>query len=196
MTFVQPALFAAVLTAGAGAAMPAAAASNETEMAMAGEPGSQVTVLTAEWERAKKGALAYIDAMPEEHLGFKPVPEVRSFAQQWLHVAGANYMFGSTISGKKSPYSPNDGEKLENSPEYAKSKAALRDFVAKSYDFMIEGIQGLDDNKLAENIDFFKMKLTRSLLSAKALEHHAHHRGQTTTYLRLKGITPPSEMLF
>jgi uncharacterized damage-inducible protein DinB len=34
------------------------------------------------------------------------------------------------------------------------------------------------------------------VLLAKAMERHAHHRGQTAIYLRLKGVKPPSERLF
>ncbi|HYH03497.1 MAG TPA: DinB family protein, partial [Bacillota bacterium] len=31
---------------------------------------------------------------------------------------------------------------------------------------------------------------------AKVFEHQAHHRGQTTVYLRLAGIKAPEEKLF
>ncbi|WP_303316192.1 DinB family protein [Flavivirga abyssicola] len=33
-------------------------------------------------------------------------------------------------------------------------------------------------------------ELTEKLIDV--LNHNAHHRGQMTTYLRMKGITPPS----
>jgi uncharacterized damage-inducible protein DinB len=38
--------------------------------------------------------------------------------------------------------------------------------------------------------------MPRSLLLAKALEHHAHHRGQAAVYLRLVGVAPPNQRLF
>ncbi|MBO0721263.1 MAG: damage-inducible protein DinB, partial [Blastocatellia bacterium] len=31
---------------------------------------------------------------------------------------------------------------------------------------------------------------------AASFEHQTHHRGQTTIYLRLKGVTPPGEKLY
>ncbi|HZF37583.1 MAG TPA: hypothetical protein VE715_02060, partial [Blastocatellia bacterium] len=34
------------------------------------------------WKRARKWTLDYIDAMPENAMGFKPTPEIRSFAEQ------------------------------------------------------------------------------------------------------------------
>lgn len=39
-------------------------------------------------------------------------------------------------------------------------------------------------------------KNIRAVGIGKAFEHQTHHRGQTTVYLRLKGITPPAEKLF
>ncbi|MDQ6769924.1 MAG: DinB family protein [Gemmatimonadota bacterium] len=47
-----------------------------------------------------------------------------------------------------------------------------------------------------EDVAFFRLQMPRSLILAKALEHHAHHRGQAAVYLRLTGITPPSQRLF
>lgn len=150
----------------------------------------------AEWTRAKLGTQEYIDAMPEDGLGLKPTPEIRSFAGQFIHIAGTNYMFASNVSGTENPYEPRKGKDPEKMPELTKTKAALREFVLGSYDAVIQAIQKQDAAALQEEVPFFNMKMTRSLLLAKALEHHAHHRGQSTIYLRLKGITPPSERLF
>jgi hypothetical protein len=47
------------------------------------------------------GAKEYIEAMPEDALGFKPTPEIRSFAEQMLHLAGGNYMFAAGPRAKK-----------------------------------------------------------------------------------------------
>src|ERR1700744_2785752 len=60
--------------------------------------------MVAEWQRAKDYTRSYLDAMPEDGYAFKPTPEIRSFAQQMLHLADANYLFASSASGK--PNSP------------------------------------------------------------------------------------------
>ncbi|HEX3385894.1 MAG TPA: DinB family protein, partial [Mucilaginibacter sp.] len=57
----------------------------------------------AEWQRAKTYTKAYMDAMPEDGYGFKPTPEIRSFAQQMLHIADANYIFATVASDKPNP---------------------------------------------------------------------------------------------
>ena len=65
-----------------------------------------------------------------------------------------------------------------------------------SYDFVIAGIKEMDEKKLDEPVKIFNMDMTRGIALSKAFEHQTHHRGQTTVYLRLKGITPPKEKLF
>ena len=157
---------------------------------------NRVNLLVTEWMRAKTGVQEYIDAMPEDGIAFKPTPEIRSFAEHYLHVAGTNYAFASTASGRDNPYDTMKGKNPEQMEDLKQDKAGLLEFVMASYDFMINAVKGLSDSALDEDVEFFKMKMRRDVLLAKAMEHHAHHRGQTTIYLRLKGITPPSERLF
>jgi uncharacterized damage-inducible protein DinB len=157
------------------------------------EPKDRLATMVAEWERARLGTLEYLDAMAEEHIGFKPTPEIRSFAEQYLHIANGNYMFASRATGAKNPH---EGQNLEKREELLKSKAALREAVLASYDFVIAAVKGLSEAQLDEPVEVFRMKMPRYLALTKGIEHHAHHRGQTTIYLRLNGVTPPSERLF
>jgi uncharacterized damage-inducible protein DinB len=159
-------------------------------------PKERATILVAEWSRARLGVKEYIEAMPEEAIGFKPTPEIRSFAEQMLHLAGGNYMFAAVASGKPNPWDFTKGKDPVNVPEFKQSKAALLKFVMDSYDFAIEAVKGLTPSQLDEMVQLFSMKMPRHLVLTKGIEHAAHHRGQTTIYLRLKGITPPGERLF
>jgi uncharacterized damage-inducible protein DinB len=156
----------------------------------------RVNLLVTEWMRAKLGVQEYIEAMPEDGITFKPTPEIRSFAEQYLHVAGTNYAFACGASGRDNPHDMMKGNDPEQMEELKQDKAALLEFVMGSYDFMIDSVKGLSDAVLDEEVEFFKMKMRRDVLLGKAMEHHAHHRGQTSIYLRLQGIAPPSERLF
>jgi uncharacterized damage-inducible protein DinB len=155
----------------------------------------RVATLAAEWERAKAGTQDYLEAVGADHLGFRPAQESRSFAEQFLHLASTQYVFAASATGRANPLDPSSGdpekdEKLKGDPE------AFRKFVLDSYDFMIDGVRAIDSSALDEEVAFFRRQMPRSLLLAKALEHHAHHRGQAAVYLRLAGITPPSQRLF
>ncbi len=147
-----------------------------------------------EWTRAKDYTKEYLDVMPEDGLGLKPTPDIRSFAEQMLHLASANFGFAAQAIGTANPYA---GKNLEKSEEHLKSKAALTKLVLESYDFMIESIKGFDTAKSNEAIKLFgRMDTTRGIAVAKCFEHQTHHRGQTTIYIRLKGVKPPNEKLF
>ena len=152
--------------------------------------------MVAEWQRAKKYTKAYLDAMPEDGYGFKPTPEIRSFAQQMLHISDANYVLATVASDKPNPIGEtlaNDGlnEKTASPTKEATTKA-----VMDSYDFVISTLQNMTPEQLQETTKFAKYDITRSGLFGKVFEHQTHQRGQTTIYLRLKGVTPPAEMLF
>ena len=143
------------------------------------------------WKRAKKWTLDYIDAMPDSAMGFKPTPEVRSFAEQMLHLAFWNFGLIEAAGGKASPYGK-DQATLEKRDDL-KTKAELRKVVEASYDNVLTAIAGIDEAKLLEQVTYFNSKVTWLTVLTYALDHQTHHRGQTTIYLRLKGVTPPPE---
>lgn len=147
--------------------------------------------LVREWERAKAYTKAYLDAMPESGYALKPTPEMRSFADQMLHLTDANLNFAAAASGKKSAVAG----PLEKTTD--KSKGTVSKEVLAAYDFVIESIKSLTPEQLHEKVKLFgKFDLTREQAFEKAFEHQTHHRGQTTVYLRLAKVTPPQEQLF
>jgi len=143
------------------------------------------------WKRARKWTLDYIDAMPENAMSFKPTPEIRSFAEQMLHLAFWNCALAESVGGKANPHGKTQ-ETLERRDD-VKTKAALRKVVEESYDNLLAAVAGLDEAKMLEQVSLFNTKMTRLSVLVAALDHQAHHRGQTTIYLRLKGLTPPPE---
>ena len=156
-------------------------------------PESLKANMIKDWERAKAFTKEYIEAMPEDGINFKATPEVRSFAEQFLHLTNGTVWLISNGTGATSTYA---GKDLEKTPEYKASKAALLKVVMDGYDYAISSIQALDTKKYAEKFKSGQMETERINWINKAFEHQTHHRGQTTIYLRLKGITPPAEKLF
>jgi len=153
---------------------------------------SQIDEIVKEWERAKAYTKEYLDAMPESGYSLKPTPEMRSFAEQMLHLTDANYSFASAATGKEIP---SDKAGLEKTAD--KSKENVTKLVLDGYDFVINSMQSMSPEKLNENTKLFgNFEMTRGTALAKCFEHQTHHRGQTTVYLRLAGTTPPQEKLF
>jgi uncharacterized damage-inducible protein DinB len=147
--------------------------------------------MVAEWQRAKVYTKEYLDKMPDDGYAFKPTPEIRSFAQQMLHLADGNYFLVSTGISKPNPRGENSAEKT-----VAPTKEAVTKAVMDSYDWVISTLQAMTPAQMQETIKFANQDISRSGMFGKAFEHQTHHRGQTTVYLRLKGLTPPAEKLF
>ncbi|WP_432417393.1 DinB family protein [Anseongella ginsenosidimutans] len=118
--------------------------------------------------------------------------EMRSFAEQLLHLADANYGFASPATGIKSPFAQRELEKTAD-----KSKSNVSRIVLASYDFVIDNIKKMSEEQLDEAIKLFgSFDMTKRMALIKVFEHQVHHRGQTTVYLRLAGVKPPEEKLF
>jgi uncharacterized damage-inducible protein DinB len=145
-----------------------------------------------EWERSKAYTQDYLNTMPADKYSFKAVDSIRSFAQQMLHLASANAFLMSVATGAKPPF---DARGLEGRAS-AQTKDSVAYFVNTSYDFAIKAVKELDESKLGETVSAMGRTATRYAFLLKSLEHQAHHRGQTTIYIRLQGIRPPNERLF
>ena len=151
-----------------------------------------VNEIVKEWERAKTYTREYLDAMPEAGYALKPKPEMRSFAEQMLHLTDANYGFTAAAAAVQVPAGGGQAEKTTD-----KSKANVTKLVMEGYDFVISSVKGMTPAQLAENTKLFgQFEMTKGMAIAKCFEHQTHHRGQTTVYLRLAGVTPPAEKLF
>jgi uncharacterized damage-inducible protein DinB len=152
--------------------------------------------MIADWTRAKAGAVEFIEAMPEALLGYKPAADVFSFAEQFIHICWANYGFASKAAGRENPCVVTNGNDFSAHEDMRTSKAALLEFARGSYDFVLDSIAALTPEAMGEKFQFHRSELTRATAFSKALEHHAHHRGQCAVYFRLNGLKPPSERLF
>ncbi len=113
-----------------------------------------------------------------------------------LHLSDINYFFASVAIDKPNPV----GETLAAHNVNEKTVSPMKDAVIKavmdSYDWLINILQNMTPDQLQEATKFFDYDITRGGIFGKAFEHQTHQRGQTTIYLRLKGITPPVEQLF
>ncbi len=157
------------------------------------KPAARKDAMIAAWERAKAYTKEYLEAATDEVYNFRPTPEMRSFGEQMHHLAVDNYILvNAATAGVTGPAKFRDLEK-----ETLKTKAEITNAVLDSYDFVITTIKSLDEAKLDTMVKMFnKWDTTIEEGLDKAFEHQTHHRGQTTVYLRLKGITPPPEKLF
>jgi len=122
--------------------------------------------------------------MPEENYSFKPTPEVRAFGQLVGHVADASYTFCSQAIGETIP--PKDIEKTKTSK--ADLVAALKDGVA----YCNKAFDSMTDAKGSQLVKVFNFDLAKLTVLSINTAHTDEHYGNMVTYLRLKGIVPPT----
>jgi uncharacterized damage-inducible protein DinB len=152
-----------------------------------GAPQPISDALRAQWAGAKKNIRDSAIDVPEAIYSFKPVDSVRTFGQIVAHTAGANYEFCSAAKGEKSP-------QAENAFESLATKAA----IVKAYDDSTAYCDGvfktLTDKTATETITmpFGMGKAPRISALMGNVGHLNEHYGNLVTYMRLKGIVPPT----
>ena len=157
----------------------------EKMQAPATPPANPITVSEKGLYSFMSGAVVKAaEKMPEENYAFKPTPEVRSFGQLVGHVADANYMFCASASGEANP--AKNIEKTKTSK--ADLVAAVKDAVA----YCNAAFDGTTDAKGSEMVKLFGFNLAKLTLFSLNTAHTDEHYGNMVTYMRLKGIVPPT----
>src|SRR5579859_1044793 len=128
--------------------------------------------------------VAAAEKMPEQNYSFKPAPDVRSFGQLVGHVADAQYFFCSTATGEPNP--KKDIEKTKTAK--ADLVAALKDAVA----YCDKAYAGMTDAQGSQTVKFMNYDTAKLTMLSINTAHTDEHYGNMVTYLRIKGITPPS----
>jgi uncharacterized damage-inducible protein DinB len=131
------------------------------------------------------------DAMSAEDFGFKPTPDVRSFAQLVGHVINANLFFCSQAKGEAMPATTN----FERVADKAALIKGLTDALVYC-DALYESTSDADLNQAVTLSGFPGMNpkttTTRGAVLMFNTTHNNEHYGNMVVYLRLKGKLPPS----
>ena len=166
--------------------LPVVLSSQQAPKAAPAAPANPITA-------SEKGVYSFVstavvgaaEKMPEENYSFKPTPDVRAFGQLVGHVADANYMFCSQATGDANP-SQGSIEKTKTSK--ADLVAALKDAVA----YCNKAFDAMTDAKGGETVQFHAFHLAKLTMFSLNTAHTDEHYGNMVTYLRIKGIVPPT----
>ncbi len=145
--------------------------------------GGSMAAVKPLYEMSKNWIVKSAEQMPEANYSFKPTPEVRSFGQLIGHVANAQYEFCVPAKGEASP-NKTDWEKTTAKADLVKG---LKDAFA-----YCDALYDMPDAKAMEQVDFFGRKGSRLYVLMFNVSHNSEHYGNIITYLRLKGMVPPS----
>lgn len=147
--------------------------------------GSSVMAATRpHYERTKGWIVKAAEQVPESLYTFRPTPEVRSFGELVGHVANSHYFFCARALGEQPKQT--DYEKT------ATTKAALVEALQGSFAYCDRAYQ-LSDAQATTGTPAANGR-TRVPLDALVFNvaHDSEHYGNMVTYMRMKGLVPPS----
>jgi uncharacterized damage-inducible protein DinB len=135
------------------------------------------------YDGIKTNIIRSAEQMPEANFSFKPVPEVRTYGQLLGHIANASYMFCALGSGEANPSQVNFEETTD--------KAGLVKAVRDAFTFC-DRAYAINDAKAMEKVQVFGSERDRMYALVMNIGHLNEHYGNIVTYLRIKGLVPPS----
>ena len=162
-----------------------------------GHPLAQTATLSGDlltdWRQQKRMMMGIAEAMPEETFSFKPTEAQRTYAEQILHIAGANvYLMGHLGGSAAAPDVDRTDFKVFGLP--ATSKAVVLEALSEGYDYGIAVLQEFSDEQLLQTVAGppYLGNVTRVKMAYFTLSHAMDIYGQMAVYLRLNDVTPPA----
>ena len=125
------------------------------------------------------------DKLPAEAFGFRPSHDVRTAGELFGHIANAEYNYCAIVAGEPNP------NKISIEKE-KKTKAELIESLKAAFAYCEKAYAGVNDDKIGKKVKVGQTE--RNLLGLMWYNNsHANEQyGNLVTYLRVRGIVPPS----
>ena len=136
------------------------------------------------FNNVKNNVLRSADKVSDELWNYKPTPEIRSFGELFAHIADGQYEFCGPVKEGK----PTTMDTVEKT---MKTKAAVVAKLKEAFAFCdATWVMLTPENALQPPTPGGRMTRIGSMDFNTA--HTFEHYGNLVTYMRLKGIVPPS----
>ena len=134
-------------------------------------------VLIARWSEIGDKMVKLAEEFPEDRYDARPVPGVRSFAEQLRHVAFWNGYVHKTLRRENV-----DGEANELPRDRYPTKSEIVTVLRQTFDDVKTELANGSARPSASDVD--------TLITF--IEHGGEHYGQLVVYSRLNGVVPPA----
>ncbi|MBL0170942.1 MAG: DinB family protein [Gemmatimonadaceae bacterium] len=172
------------LTVGVALMFPVIGSAQQPATTKPADPNASVTAMRDNW----KQTIAYITTAAEElseaDYAYRPVATVRTFGELFGHVAGTQNLICAAVLGDPQP--PEDAVE-----KAAKTKAALVKALKESTAYCARAY-AIPATSGGAPIQLFGDNSTRFGALALNVMHDGEHYGNIVTYMRMKGLVPPS----
>ncbi|MBS1855321.1 MAG: DinB family protein [Acidobacteria bacterium] len=155
-------------------------------VASAQEPPANplITVSKNIYNISKNDVLGSVDKIPDDLWSYRPTPDVRTVGQLFAHIADGQYEFCGVVA---------EGKVVSKGIEKtATTKAEIVPALKEAFAYCDAAYTKLTDANAAEIAPLFGMRITKLGAMDFNTAHNMEHYGNLVTYMRLKGIVPPS----
>lgn len=159
-------------------------AAQQTVSAMRPNPSFAVGTTKSMWEAMTNFITKAAEQMPEADYSFRPAESVRTFGQLIGHVAGAQNMICAAALGEK-------GGSEDNIEKSTTTKAGLLAALRASSEYC-QRAYAQSDAASEGTTTLFGSPSTRLRALVLNATHNSEHYGNIVTYMRIKGMVPPS----
>jgi uncharacterized damage-inducible protein DinB len=136
------------------------------------------------WSEISKYITQSADDMSEADFAFRPTPQVRTFGQLVAHIAGSQRLMCAAALGEPGG-SEDDIEKTKTTKaDIVSALKASNEYCAKAY--------AQSDDQVAGTTKLFGEEHTRFYALVLNATHDNEHYGNIVTYMRMRGMVPPS----
>ena len=175
-------LAAALLPFGTVAATGLATAQTTGAGALPAGPAAEVQ---RSYNGVKANVLKAADRMPAEDFGYKPEPDIRTFARVLNHVTEAQLRSCGAANGTPAA-------SLPKVPAETADKATIVSALQASFGECDKAFAALTDTNLSDSLSVGPTKRSRIGLMWGTVSHDNEQYATLALYLRLKNIAPPS----
>jgi uncharacterized damage-inducible protein DinB len=137
----------------------------------------------AMYETIKTYVVESVAKLPADQYGFRPAPEVRSFGEVLGHVGNFVYASCGSLKGEPNPNKVN----LEKA-----SAEAVAAGVRSAFAYCDTVVAAMTEETAFEPVLRGQRHSARIVPLFSMVAHANEHYGNLVTYMRLKGVVPPS----
>ncbi len=144
-----------------------------------------VATVKREWEQLATYIGRAAEQIPESDYAFRPAPGVRSFGQLIGHLAGSQFVTCASALGETPKGAEGDIEKAKTAKvDLITAFRASTDYCTRAY--------AQSDAASAGQTKLFGRDASRLSALVRNAVHDGEHYGNIVTYMRIKGMAPPS----
>ena len=126
------------------------------------------------------------EAIPAEKYTWRASPDVRSFAEVFMHVSAANFNLYKLVGTP-----PPAGFDVKGFEKSTADKAKVVATLKESFVHAKKAITGMNDADLEKSLDWFGGKNTRRGILLFIVRHASEHLAQSVADVPFADITPP-----